>query len=90
MGVLLRSSSNDEGPGRVWMALLEQHSPYIHKKFKVLIFIYQHKNKPVIYYLLEQIPDCSQITGIHAEEEFLTWQVVLMRFLSCQNDFCLS
>ena len=27
MGVLLRSSSNDEGPGQVWMALLEQHSP---------------------------------------------------------------
>ena len=27
MGVLLRSSSNDEEPGRVWMALLEQHSP---------------------------------------------------------------
>ena len=27
MGVLLRSSSNDEGPDRVWMALLEQHSP---------------------------------------------------------------
>ena len=27
MGVLLRSSSNDEGPSRVWTALLEQHSP---------------------------------------------------------------
>ena len=27
MGISLRSSSNDEGPGRVWMALLEQHSP---------------------------------------------------------------
>ena len=27
MGVLLRLSSNDEGPGQVWMALLEQHSP---------------------------------------------------------------
>ena len=27
MGVLLLSSSNDEGPNRVWMALLEQHSP---------------------------------------------------------------
>ena len=27
MGVSLRSSSNDEGPSRVWMALLEQHSP---------------------------------------------------------------
>ena len=27
MGVLLLSSTNDEGPGRVWMALLEQHSP---------------------------------------------------------------
>ena len=27
MGVLLRSSSNDEGPGLVWMTLLEQHSP---------------------------------------------------------------
>ena len=27
VGVLLRSSSNDEGPSRVWMALLEQHSP---------------------------------------------------------------
>ena len=27
MGVLLRSFSNDEGPSRVWMALLEQHSP---------------------------------------------------------------
>ena len=27
MGVLLLSSSKDEGPGRVWMALLEQHSP---------------------------------------------------------------
>ena len=27
MGVLLHSSSNDEGPSRVWMALLEQHSP---------------------------------------------------------------
>ena len=26
-GVLLRSSSNDEGPGRVSMALLKQHSP---------------------------------------------------------------
>ena len=28
--VLLRSSSNDEGPSRVWMALLEQHSPPSH------------------------------------------------------------
>ena len=27
MGVTLRSSSNDEGSSRVWMALLEQHSP---------------------------------------------------------------
>ena len=27
MGNSLRSSSNDEGPSRVWMALLEQHSP---------------------------------------------------------------
>ena len=27
MGVSLRSSSNDEGPGRVSMALLEQHNP---------------------------------------------------------------
>ena len=27
MGASLRSSSNDEGPSRVWMALLEQHSP---------------------------------------------------------------
>ena len=27
MGVSLRSFSNDEGPSRVWMALLEQHSP---------------------------------------------------------------
>ena len=27
MGFLLRSSSSDEGPSRVWMALLEQHSP---------------------------------------------------------------
>ena len=27
MGVSLRSSSNDEGSSRVWMALLEQHSP---------------------------------------------------------------
>ena len=27
MGVLLRSSSNDEGPSRVWTALLEQYSP---------------------------------------------------------------
>ena len=27
MGVLLRSFSNDEWPGRVWMALLEQHRP---------------------------------------------------------------
>ena len=27
MGVLFCSSSNDEGPSRVWMALLEQHSP---------------------------------------------------------------
>ena len=27
MGVLRRSSSNDERPSRVWMALLEQHSP---------------------------------------------------------------
>ena len=27
MGVLLLSSSNDERPGRVWMALLEQRSP---------------------------------------------------------------
>ena len=26
-GVSLRSSSNDEGSSRVWMALLEQHSP---------------------------------------------------------------
>ena len=28
MGVLLRSSSNDEGPDRVWMALQDQHSPF--------------------------------------------------------------
>ena len=27
IGVSLRSSSNDEGSSRVWMALLEQHSP---------------------------------------------------------------
>ena len=27
MGISLCSSSNDEGPSRVWMALLEQHSP---------------------------------------------------------------
>ena len=27
MGVLLRSSSNDEGPSCAWMALLEQHRP---------------------------------------------------------------
>ena len=27
MGTPFRSSSNDEGPSRVWMALLEQHSP---------------------------------------------------------------
>ena len=27
MGISLRSSSNDKGPSRVWMALLEQHSP---------------------------------------------------------------
>ena len=27
MGISLRSSSYDEGPSRVWMALLEQHSP---------------------------------------------------------------
>ena len=27
MGISLRSSSNDEGPSRVWMAVLEQHSP---------------------------------------------------------------
>ena len=27
MGVLPYSSSNDKGPGLVWMALLEQHSP---------------------------------------------------------------
>ena len=27
MGISLRFSSNDEGPSRVWMALLEQHSP---------------------------------------------------------------
>ena len=27
MGVTLRSSGNEEGPGQVWMALLEQHSP---------------------------------------------------------------
>ena len=27
VGTPLRSSSNDEGPSRVWMALLEQHSP---------------------------------------------------------------
>ena len=27
MGVSLRSSSNDEGSSRVWMELLEQHSP---------------------------------------------------------------
>ena len=30
MGVSLRSSSNDEGSSRVWMALLEQHSPSSH------------------------------------------------------------
>ena len=33
MGVLLHSSSNDEGPSRVWTALLEQHgssSPVFH------------------------------------------------------------
>ena len=30
MGVSLRSSSSDEGPSRVWMALLEQHSPSFH------------------------------------------------------------
>ena len=28
MGISLRSSSSDEGPSRVWMALLEQHSPF--------------------------------------------------------------
>ena len=27
MGISLRSSSNDEGPSQVWMALLEQHGP---------------------------------------------------------------
>ena len=27
IGVSLRSSSNDEGSSRVWMALLEQHNP---------------------------------------------------------------
>ena len=27
MGISLRSSSNAEGPSRVWMALLEQHRP---------------------------------------------------------------
>ena len=27
MGISLRSSGNNEGPSRVWMALLEQHSP---------------------------------------------------------------
>ena len=27
MGISLHSSNNDEGPSRVWMALLEQHSP---------------------------------------------------------------
>ena len=27
MGVSLRSSSNDEGSSRVWIALLEQHNP---------------------------------------------------------------
>ena len=27
MGVSLRSSSNEEGSSRVWMALLEQHNP---------------------------------------------------------------
>ena len=27
MGISLRFSSNDEGPSRVWMALLEQYSP---------------------------------------------------------------
>ena len=27
MGISLRSYGNDEGPSRVWMALLEQHSP---------------------------------------------------------------
>ena len=27
MGISLRSSSNGEGPSRVWMALLEQQSP---------------------------------------------------------------
>ena len=30
MGAPLRSYSNDEGPSRVWMALLEQHSPSSH------------------------------------------------------------
>ena len=36
-GVLLRSSSNDEGSGQVWMALLEQHSlspPIFHVRQK--------------------------------------------------------
>ena len=28
MGISLRSSSNDEGPSRVWTTLLEQHSPF--------------------------------------------------------------
>ena len=30
MGISLRYSSNDKGPSRVWMALLEQHSPSSH------------------------------------------------------------
>ena len=30
VGVILRSSRNDKGPSRVWMALLEQHSPSSH------------------------------------------------------------
>ena len=34
LGVLLRSSSNDEGPSRVWMALLEQHSPFFKYEMK--------------------------------------------------------
>ena len=39
MGTSLRSSSNDEGSSRVWMALLEQHSPSFPISHKLRRFI---------------------------------------------------
>ena len=40
MGISLRSSSNDEGPSRAWMALLEQHSPSSPVFHNLLLFIH--------------------------------------------------